>query len=100
MTSPSAGSTSRKSKVLNVRLKRSIQETHHRVKNNLQIISALTELQLEEGVATVPASALKRVGQHTRSLAALHDLLTQQAKTDLKIDTVSTQTALDRLICC
>ena len=83
---------------LNVRLKRSIQETHHRVKNNLQIISALTELQIEEGSATVPTAALKRVGQHTRSLAALHDLLTQQAKTDLKMDTVSTRTALDRLV--
>jgi PAS domain S-box-containing protein len=83
---------------LNARLKRSIQETHHRVKNNLQIISALTELQIEENQEMVPTSAIARIGQHTRSLAAVHDLLTQEAKGDAHIDSLSTQAALDKLI--
>ncbi len=87
----------REIETLNERLKRSILETHHRVKNNLQIISALAELQIEEGNASVPLSALKRIGQHAGSLAALHDLLTQQAKVNLNIDTISSQEMMDRL---
>ena len=82
---------------LNARLRRSVQETHHRVKNNLQVISALAELQMGEG-STVPVSALKRIGQHTRSLAALHELLTREAKTNIEADEVSVPEAMDRLI--
>lgn len=83
---------------LNVRLKRAMAETHHRVKNNLQVISALVELQMQEGVDFVPASALARVGQHTRALALLHDLLTSEAKGDAEMDTVSSLAALNKLI--
>ena len=83
---------------LNVRLRRSIQETHHRVKNNLQIISVLTELQMEDDQTMVPVTALARIGQHTRNLAAVHDLLTQEAKVDGHTDTLSTKAALDKLI--
>ena len=83
---------------LNARLQRSIQETHHRVKNNLQVISALTEIQLQEGQETVPASALVRIGQHTRSLAALHDLLTHETKKDPEADAISTAAALGKLL--
>ena len=83
---------------LNVRLRRSVQETHHRVKNNLQVISALAELQMEAGDDMVPAAALRRIGQHTRSLAALHDLLTQEARVNVEADSISTKDALNKLI--
>lgn len=83
---------------LNTRLKRSIQETHHRVKNNLQVISALVEVQMDAGDATVPAAAMHRIGQHTRSLAAIHDLLTQQVKIDPNVNTISTTDAMEKLI--
>jgi PAS domain S-box-containing protein len=83
---------------LNARLRRSIQETHHRVKNNLQIVAALADLQLEDGQATVPSSALARIGQHTRSLAAMHDLLTHAARADTATDVISTRAALDNLV--
>ena len=83
---------------LNARLRRSIQETHHRVKNNLQIISALAELQTEEGEDTVPVTAMKRIGQHTRSLAAIHDLLTHETRADAQTDSISTKAALDKLV--
>lgn len=83
---------------LNVRLHRSVQETHHRVKNNLQIISALAELQMEEGKETVPVAAIERIGQHTRSLAAIHDILTHETKADAHADSISVKAALDKLI--
>ena len=83
---------------LNIRLKRAMAETHHRVKNNLQVISALVELQMMDGADMVPASALMRVGQHTRALALLHDLLTSEAKGDAEMDTVSSSAAINKLI--
>ncbi len=83
---------------LNIRLKRAMAETHHRVKNNLQVISALVELQMQEGVDMVPVSALARVGQHTRALALLHDLLTSEAKGEAEMDTVSSREAINKLI--
>ena len=84
--------------VLNQRLKRSIQETHHRVKNNLQIISALTEIQMSDSEDSVPVTAMQRIGQHTRALAAIHDILTQQAKMEAQVATISTRAAMDKLI--
>ena len=83
---------------LNVRLKRAMAETHHRVKNNLQVISALVELQMMDGTEMVPATALARVGQHTRALALLHDLLTSEAKGDAEMDTVSSLAAINKLV--
>jgi PAS domain S-box-containing protein len=83
---------------LNARLKRSIQETHHRVKNNLQVISALVDLQVEEEQDHIPVAAMTRIGHHTRSLAAIHDLLTQQAKSDPHTDALSSRVVMDRLI--
>lgn len=83
---------------LNARLKRSVQATHHRVKNNLQIIVALVEVQTAAGESTVPASAILRVGQHARSLAALHDLLTQEPEGDAETEVISTKATLGKLI--
>lgn len=83
---------------LNSRLRRSVQETHHRVKNNLQIISALVELQVKETQTTVPVTALTRIGRHTRSLAAIHDLLTEESKTDAHVDFITTKAALNKLL--
>ena len=81
---------------LNRRLRRSVQETHHRVKNNLQVIGALAELQMEG--STVPVAALARIAQHTRSLAAIHDLLTQEAKTSIEAEFISVQAAMNKLM--
>ena len=83
---------------LNERLKRSIQETHHRVKNNLQIISALVDLQVDEAEDHVPVAAMIRIGRHARSLAAIHDLLTQQVKSDAHADALSSRVVMDKLI--
>lgn len=65
---------------LNERLRRSMTETHHRVKNNLQIIAAMLDMHLMDGSATIPTKDIHQLGIHVRALAAVHDLLTQESK--------------------
>jgi two-component sensor histidine kinase len=65
---------------LNERLRRSMTETHHRVKNNLQIVAAMLDMRLMEGLPTIPAKDIHQLGVHVRALAAVHDLLTQESK--------------------
>jgi two-component sensor histidine kinase len=83
---------------LNARLRRAMQESHHRIKNNLQIISALVEIQMGDVGVSTSDDHLKRINQHIRALASLHDLLTHQAKADAPVDYLSTQALLGRLI--
>ncbi|MGC4042990.1 MAG: PAS domain S-box protein [Armatimonas sp.] len=85
---------------LNVRLKRSMQETHHRVKNNLQIISAMVDMQtiehLHEGA--IPVKEFERLNTHIRTLALMHDLLTKSVRENEEEQRVSSREALGRLL--
>jgi two-component sensor histidine kinase len=84
---------------LNARLQRAMAETHHRVKNNLQVITGMIDMQIMDGPQeAIPPSELQRLGQHVRALATLHDLLTQEAKADGDVHHLSTKAALERLI--
>ena len=73
-------------------------ETHHRVKNNLQIISALVDMQIETGRDTVPSSELVRLSHHIRGLAAIHDLLTHQTKKGGEAEYLSVRVTMDKLL--
>ncbi len=84
--------------LLNTRLRRSIRETHHRVKNNLQVISAMLDMQAMQHEAVVPVYELTRIGQHIKSLAIIHDMLTHQAKSDMEVYAVSVRGVLARLM--
>jgi two-component sensor histidine kinase len=84
--------------ILNARLHRSMQESHHRIKNNLQVVSALVEVQIGEIGATVSDDHLRRVNLHIRALASIHDLLTQQVTVNAEAETLSTRSILGRLI--
>ena len=64
----------------NARLELAMIETHHRVKNSLNLIAGLIEMRSEDGPSHVTVGELKELGTHVRSLASLHDLLTQKAK--------------------
>ena len=83
---------------LNTRLRRAMTETHHRVKNNLQIISAMVDIQLMNDEETIPAEEFRRLGSHIQTLAAVHDLLTKQAKDRGADERISIQEVLKKLV--
>ena len=67
---------------LNERLRQSMIETHHRVKNNLQIVAAMIDMQTMNDLETVPVEEFNRLSRQVRALATVHDLLTSEAKGD------------------
>jgi PAS domain S-box-containing protein len=83
---------------LNHRLQRAMAETHHRVKNNLQVISALVDMQSMKHEGVVPAGELNRIGQHIRALATIHDLLTVHAKASSNVESLRTAEVMDKLM--
>jgi two-component system, sensor histidine kinase PdtaS len=83
---------------LNERLQRAMTETHHRVKNNLQVIAAMIDLQVLEGKETLSLDDFKRLGLHVRMLASLHDLLTNHARDDAQVSHVSAKAMIGKLI--
>ncbi len=83
---------------LNARLQRAVAESHHRIKNNLQMLSALVEMQMPDTEETIPVSYLRRIGQHILTMATLHDLLTLESKVATDQDVVSLSAALEKLV--
>ena len=83
---------------LNVRLQRSMRETHHRVKNNLQVITALVNIQQMQYKDHVPTEELQRLTQHIKALASIHDLLTHQAQTDAEVSDISVREVMQKLM--
>ena len=79
---------------LNARLLRSMRETHHRVKNNLQVVAALVEIQDE--LALSPA--LQRIKRHATALASIHDMLTHQVKENAELTQISAADVMARLV--
>ena len=84
---------------LNHRLQRAILESHHRIKNNLQVLVALVETMRFSDPPITLSAALERLGGHIRGLAVMHDILTHQTRTPGEsLEMVSAKTALERLL--
>ncbi|HEV2473976.1 MAG TPA: sensor histidine kinase, partial [Chthonomonadales bacterium] len=83
---------------LNTRLQRAMTETHHRVKNNLQIIASMVDMQILDGRESLPIEEVRRLRRHVQTLAAVHDLLTDQAKADGSAQCVSARAVLVKLV--
>ncbi len=56
-------------------LTRAIQEVHHRVKNSLQGVSALLEMQLPPDSDTMPVETVRQGLNQIKAIALVHDLL-------------------------
>jgi len=71
-----------------------IQETHHRVKNNLQAVSALLELQITTESGVLPVEAVRGSLSQIKAIAIVHDLLSH----DQPIGYVDAAQALRKLV--
>lgn len=78
------------------RLTNAITETHHRVKNNLQVIAALLDMRVMEGSDLEPISRddLRELTAQVRVIAAVHDFLSH---TDPAMS-VNGRAVLERLV--
>jgi PAS domain S-box-containing protein len=86
---------------LNQRLQRAMTETHHRVKNSLQIVSAMVDMRLMDYEDTVPRDEVKRLGSYIGTLASVHSVLTQEAKQNAGEESarfLSTKAVLEELM--
>ena len=83
---------------LNARLQSAMTETHHRVKNNLQLISAIIDMQTIEYADTVPIAEYRRLSTQVRALAAVHDILAIDTKSGSDATTISLSTVLEELL--
>lgn len=83
---------------LNERLRRAMTETHHRVKNNLQLVAAMVDMRVMDDTETVPTTELRRLTGYIRTLAAVHDILTKEAREDGQASSLSTRAVLESLL--
>jgi len=85
---------------LNERLKRWITETHHRVKNNMQVVMALIDYQTVGKKEFVHVKELKRLKHHIYTLAAVHDTLAHTSKGIMEddLEAVSARPLIEKLI--
>jgi two-component sensor histidine kinase len=72
----------------------SLREAHHRIKNNLQAVSALIDLQLAGASPHLPREALERTVDRINSIALVHDFLSHD--TDLRM--VAARPLLEKLV--
>lgn len=68
-----------------------IKEIHHRVKNNLQTVSALLRLQSRRVVDPIASSALAEAVRRVASIALVHETLSNQSAETVEFDQVFDQ---------
>jgi PAS domain S-box-containing protein len=83
---------------LNSRLQRAMTETHHRVKNNLQVIAAMIDMKIMDGGDWVPIEELRRLGAQIHALAAVHEILTRESVEDSQANSLSAKKMLENLL--
>ena len=82
----------------NRRLQQAMQETDHRVKNNLQSIGALLDMQIMDHTDAVPVKELTQIRMHIRTLAAIHTMLVRDVKGVGVPTSLSIQAELEQLM--
>lgn len=84
---------------LNERLHRAVYESNHRIKNQLQTLRATVDIQLL-GVTQdqIPVESLRRIAAHIDTLAAVHDLLTLETRSDGTANHIPLKPLLERML--
>ena len=80
------------------RLQRSMRETDHRAKNNLQIIVALLDMQITENTAGISVEVLLQLRLHIQTVASFHDLLNHFSKDSPQESALSVSAILHQLL--
>ena len=83
---------------LNARLQQAMMETHHRVKNNLQVIAAMVDIQTMEAEDAVPIHEMERLSRQIRALAVVHDVLTKNVQEEESAQRISSKTLLEKML--
>lgn len=83
---------------LNERLRRAMTETHHRVKNNLQVLSAVIDLQAQEQSDPIRQIQFKRLNSYVQTMASIHTILTFEARKDGRADTLPVQSLIEQIL--
>jgi PAS domain S-box-containing protein len=83
---------------LNARLHRAVYESSHRIKNQLQVLSATADMVLLDGQDMVPAEELRRLRSQIAAIAATHDILTLETRADGTADHISLKSLLERTL--
>lgn len=65
-----------------------LKEMHHRIKNNLQTISSLLQLQIRRSVNTETQRVLRETMTRILSIAAVHEFLTQEVDDQVMLKSV------------
>jgi PAS domain S-box-containing protein len=84
--------------ISNRQLQRAMHETDHRVKNNLQSVVALLDIQIMAHEAMVPVQELSQLRRHIVTMASLHDLLVQNVGEEESMRRISARDALQKLL--
>jgi two-component sensor histidine kinase len=80
------------------RVNQAMRETDHRVKNNLQSIAALLDMQIMSNAVGVRMDELTQLRLHINTLASIHDMLTQDLKGDATASIMSCKEAFRNLL--
>jgi len=64
------------------RLSVAVRETNHRVKNNLQVVAALLDMQRMESTDEKTREALAEIMDQVKGMAAVHDVLSKEGDGD------------------
>jgi|SRR5579872_6678413 len=84
--------------LLNDRLRRVVYGANHRIKNHLQLLAAIADLQLLQGEERIPASEFRRWVGHLRTIAAVHDLLVSETSMEPAADHVPVRSLLEQVV--
>ena len=83
---------------INQRLTRAMMETHHRVRNSLQVISAMVDIRLRESRDFIPRDEVVRINRSVLTLAEVHALLTSGARGQDDAASFSARMLLEKLL--